>query len=192
MKKNAIEDILNYWFEGVDDTVIIRKKDRPFCKWFFSNKRMDTEIKERFEINLKQATEGEYKDWEESMRGRLALILLFDQFSRNIYRHRSHMFAYDDLAVELSLRSIHENRDQELQFIERVFLYMPFMHAEDLEKQKISVKCFIRLVEDVKKLNVQNISYYEYHLSYAQKQQAIIVQHGRFLHRDAVRYKTPS
>ncbi len=179
-----MEDILEYWFEGVDDETVIKKKKLPFKKWFISSRRIDQEIRERFKSILNEASEGKYEMWEEDMKGRLALILLFDQFSRNIYRGSAQMYAYDSLALDLTLRTIKEKSDGQLFLIERIFLYMPLMHAEDLQMQELSVQCFEKLVEECKTRHPENVAYYEYHLSYAKKFYEDIRRDGRFLRRD--------
>jgi len=150
---------------------------------------MDAEICEKFEKVLLQAAEGKYTDWEKNMKGRLALILLFDQFPRNIYRGTSQMYVYDSLALDLTVQSIQEKQDEGLSLIERIFFYMPLMHAEDLKMQKLSVECFEKLVEASKTKRPQNAAYYAYHLSYAQKFYAMILKEGRFVQRDKYRGK---
>src|SRR3989338_2744834 len=79
-------DILNFWFEVVDDNTEIKKREAPFNKWFLKSLETDQIIKETFEKDLIAANQGEYSSWESDLQQRLALILLFDQFSRNIYR----------------------------------------------------------------------------------------------------------
>ncbi len=184
-----IEDILEYWFEGVDDETVIKKKKLPFKKWFISSRRTDQEITEKFKQVLYDAAEGKYKDWEENIKGRLALILLFDQFSRNIYRGTAQMYAYDSSALDLTMRSIKEKSDNQFFLIERIFLYMPLMHAEDLKIQKLSVQCFEKLVEECKTKHPENAAYYEYHLSYAKKFYEDIKRDGRFLQRSNIKLR---
>ncbi|HBR15091.1 MAG TPA: DUF924 domain-containing protein [Candidatus Omnitrophica bacterium] len=141
-----MDKILEFWFEGLNDQTVIDKRAFPAKKWFIKNRRVDDEIREAFEHDLIRAGQGEFKDWERSARGRLALVILFDQFPRNIYRNTPKMFAYDPLALDLAVRSIREEKDQELQLIERVFLYMPLMHAEDVKTQTWSVERFTHLL----------------------------------------------
>jgi len=178
-----MEAILNFWFEGVDDQTIIDKKNSPFKNWFRGGRTFDESIRAQFATDLEKAQKGEYKSWEEIPRGRLALVILFDQFSRNIYRNTPKMYATDPLALELSLRSIEEKMDYDLQCIERLFLYMPLMHAENLEVQTKSVECFKRLVDEAGQINSQNTGYYEYHFSYTQKHFSTIKEFGHFPHR---------
>ncbi len=178
--------ILDYWFESVNDTMAIDRKALPFKKWFIKDQRIDEEIRAQFEGDLTKAAEGEYKDLEGSAKGRLALVLLYDQFSRNIYRDTPRMYAYDALALDLTLRTVDQGWDHELPLIQRTFLYMPLMHFEDSTLQKLSVKCFTGLVEESKAKNPANTYYYEYTLKYAQEHHDTVIQFGRFPHRDTI------
>lgn len=181
------DKILNYWFEGISDETLIDKRALPFRKWFAKDKQIDDEIREQFESDLTKAQKGEYKDWEHSIRGRLALIILFDQFSRNIYRNTHKMFENDSRALELSFRSINENLDGQLQLIERMFLYMPLMHSEDLNIQKLSLKHFEQLLEEAKQKSPRNAPYYQSNLGYARQHFAVIEKFGRFPQRESLR-----
>ena len=183
---DRIQEILNYWFGGLDDKKPIDKNSPVVKRWFTKSAKTDQEIRDKFERDFLKARQGEYKQWEESVRGRLALIVLFDQFSRNMYRDSPRMFETDSLALDLTLRSIKDKKDRELQLIERIFLYMPLMHAEQLDMQKLSLKQFAFLVEESKTANPGNISYYEYTFGYAQRHHDIIEQFGRFPHRNEI------
>ena len=186
-----MNDILDYWFEGVNDQTKIDKKRMPFLKWFSGGTRIDAEIRSRFEGVYLKALEGGLKSWEETPRGTLALIVLLDQFPRNIYRNSPRMFESDSLALALTLHAIEKKSDTQLLLIERVFLYMPFQHAEDPAMQEKSLGCFERLVEESKKINPANTSYYAYTLDYARRHHAIIEEFGRFPHRNVL-LKRPS
>lgn len=180
------QDILDFWFEGVTDATPIENKANPFRKWFMKNPKFDQEIRTKFEVDLVTAQQGGYKSWEESARGRLALIILFDQFSRNIYRNTPEAFVFDPLALDLTLRSLREGSDQSLYLIERTFFYMPLMHAEDLAVQETSVQYFEKLLQESRQKKTANASYYEYSLGFAQRHQEIIRRFGRFPHRNAI------
>ena len=178
--------ILIYWFEGIDDQTPIDKGALPFRKWFAQNKKIDEEIRQRFEPELIKANQGEYRDWDFSARGRLALIILFDQFSRNMYRNTFKMFEFDTKALELSLRTVKEKLDAQLLLIEKVFLFMPFMHSEDLKIQELSVECFEQLAEFSRRKYPSNAFYFETTLQYAKKHWGIIKQFERFPRRNAI------
>ena len=183
---NKINEILTYWFEGINDSTAIDIKNDPFKKWFLKDEKVDQAIRQRFETDLLEAAEGKYKNWENSLQGRLALIILYDQFSRNIFRDTEQMYAYDALALELALRTIDQGRDQELMLIERAFLYLPLMHFEDVTLQQRSVENFTKLIEEAKIKNTDNVHYYEYSLKHAKEHHDTVAEHGRFPHRDAI------
>lgn len=146
--------------------------------------RFDALVREHFEKDIKKAIAGGYGDWEDTIQGRLALIILFDQFPRNIYRGTATAFKWDQLALDLSLRSWHDGDDMAMPLIERVFVYMPFMHAEDVEIQNLSLRCFERLVTESEKISPLNTHYFKYNLEYARKHRDIIEKFGRFPHRN--------
>jgi len=178
------QDILDFWFQGVTDETLINKKSSPFSQWFNKNESFDQNIRERFEEDFKKAVGGQYQDWANSAKGLLALIILCDQFSRNMYRNSPQMFAGDSLALKLTLEAIQNGTDEQFSLIERTFLYMPLMHAEDLGVQNMSLECFSELIEECKVKNPRNVSYYEYSFDYAKRHQAIIERFGRFPHRN--------
>ncbi len=189
----SIQSILDFWFEGIDDSTPIDKSKRPFNKWFKTSKALDQEIRERFESDLDNALSGAYDAWEGSTAGALALILLCDQFTRNMYRDTPRMYTGDTLARELTRRLTIGQKERTLILIERVFVYMPLMHAEDLESQELSVQYFQGLVEGSQQKNPSNTHYYSYSLDYARRHRVIIERFGRFPHRNKIlgRVSTP-
>lgn len=183
---DRISQILQFWFEGIDDGTPIDPKSNPFKKWFVKDPAFDAQVRKNFENDLLSAKRGQLRDREKTGQGRLALILLFDQFSRNIYRGTPEMFENDSKALDLTLRSIQEGMDQELAMIERVFLYMPLQHAEDFEIQKLSLQHFGSLAQEAKEKNPRHAGYYAYTLDYAKRHQDIIERFGRFPHRNPI------
>lgn len=185
--------ILQFWFGSLTDAIAIDKKSPPAKLWFNGGKAFDDEIRQKFLRDYLKARAGEHKDWETTARGRLALILIFDQFSRNMFRGTPQAFETDGHALELTRRSIKDGKDKELMCVERVFLYMPFMHAEDLRLQEEGVGKFEALVEDSKTKSPHNTSYFEYNLKFMRQHREIIAKFGRFSHRNAVlgRISTP-
>ena len=103
-----INKILGYWFGGLNDQIPIQKNSPIVKKWFTKSNRTDKEIKEEFGDDLIKAKNGQYKDWEQTPKGRLALIILFDQFSRNIYRGTPKAFENHPPALDLTLRTMNE------------------------------------------------------------------------------------
>ena len=169
-----VAEILTFWFAGVTDETRIDKKADPFKKWFTKDANFDQAIRTRFENNLVAAQTGHYKEWEKTAAGRLALIILFDQFSRNLYRGTPKMFENDPLALNLTLRSIQEGM------------------ARDI--QALSIECFGKLVNESQQKNPANVPYFEYSLGYAKQHRDIVERFGRFPHRNVIlsRATTPA
>src|SRR5690606_28537328 len=125
------KDILNFWF-----------KELTPADWFRKNPVLDQEIKERFQSVLQQASKGELRHWRETPEGRLAEIIVLDQFSRNIYRNSKRAFANDELALKLAQEMVAYGLDQELPKEMRSFVYMPYMHSEKIEIHDDAEKLF--------------------------------------------------
>lgn len=188
----APASILEFWFEGVTDNTLINNGAMPFRKWFSKNEKFDQEIRERFGGDLADAREGKCRSWEDSAQGCLALIILFDQFPRNMFRNDPKMFAYDALALARTLNAIHDGWDTQLSLIERTFLYMPLMHSEDLQVQKMSLEYFSKLITAAKARFPKNVSYYEYSFKFAKRHHDIVEKFGRFPHRNMILGRTPN
>ena len=142
---NRADEILNFWFGHIEETVLPTPNRQKI--WFAPTPEIDEEIRQKFEDDLKKAIQGVYIPWEESARGSLALMILFDQFSRNVYRNTPNAFTQDQKALDLVLRGIEREYDHSLSLVERAFYYMPFMHSEVLEMQTTSVRAYKILVD---------------------------------------------
>src|SRR5699024_7774595 len=129
---DIVDEILEYWFgDGdPDDPEQLR-----FWLWFGGGKRIDTEIRERFEVQLKQAATGELEAWKQSARGRVAWTLLLDQFTRNAYRNSPRTYGFDPLALQSTREGIAAGQDREMPLMHRAFFYLPLEHSEELAAQ---------------------------------------------------------
>jgi uncharacterized protein (DUF924 family) len=154
--------VIDFWFKELTN------KD-----WFIKNKLLDQQITQRFSGLLDRAVSCELFSWRSTALGRLAEILLIDQFSRNIYRNTPRAFRNDSLALALAQEAIAIQDDIKLTKIERSFLYMPFMHSESKLVHEQAVILF-------KSLNQPNN--YDYEL----KHKAIIDRFGRYPHRNDI------
>lgn len=184
MKKKT-QEILNFWFGPDRDDPLKNQQN-----WWKKDPSFDREIGERFKKDLEKAAAGKYESWRKDPEACLALIILLDQFSRNIYRGLPKAFSQDPLAQKICLKGLGEGLDQKLPPIYRVFFYMPLMHAENQELQWLGVKIFKQLSEDSLdhwKETLQNN--HKYALQHAQ----IIERFGRFPHRNVIlgRASTP-
>lgn len=172
---NHIEDILQFWFGAFPTpyTADISKADM----WFKNGANFDTEIFVKFGIDYDKAINGELDHWVDSYRGRLALIILLDQFSRHIHRGSAEAFAQDIKAQNLCIDGIGAGDDAKMHAIERSFFYLPLEHAEDIEKQNLSVKAYDQLVIDVPE---QYQKSFELNATFAKRHHFVIEKFNRF------------
>jgi uncharacterized protein (DUF924 family) len=182
------QEILEYWF-GSLQTAEVYPKDKA-KQWFGGGTAVDNDIRNRFEELVRAATKNELAAWKETAKGRLALIILVDQFTRNIYRGTPQAFAYDSIAQELTLEGIIQGHDQALFPIERVFFYLPLEHSENIEIQGMSVEKFHAILPAVPPEHASHFISFE---NYAQRHYEIIAKFGRFPHRNEIlsRESTP-
>lgn len=135
------EEVINFWFGAPDSAEL--GADRAI--WFDSDPEFDQQIRQRFGQANIQAASGELDYMMQTQRGSLALIILLDQFSRNIYRGQAEAFANDSKVRQVAEHALQKQFDQDLLTVQRKFMYLPFEHAEDLALQNKSVELFIRL-----------------------------------------------
>ena len=173
------ETILGFWFGSNPDDMTAAKERSDL--WWAKNKATDDEIRRRFENYVILADSEQLKDWLATPRGRLALIILCDQFPRNIYRDTGGAFSCDEKALQWCIEGLERKVDRELRPIERVFFYLPLEHAEYIKLQDLSVKCFGELVSNA---NTEQKALFEGYLDYAVRHRQIIERFGRFPHRN--------
>ena len=136
----AIGDIHDFWFGPLDDAGFCEEDKGKL--WFTKSEATDALLKRQFGALVEQALAGELEAWAESDRGLIALVILLDQFTRNIYRDTPKAFAGDPQALALVQDCIASGHYQRLPAIHQVFLYLPLEHAEDLEIQEECVELF--------------------------------------------------
>lgn len=169
----TIETVLNFWF-GAPYSSDYGKR-RPV--WFKKDPAFDQQVRDYGLPLYERAVAGQLKDWLNSPEGCLALILLFDQFPRNLFRGTAQAFATDAQALAIAERTIEQGFDQHLMPVQRLFVYLPWEHSENLEHQNRSVELFATLKE-----NPETADTFPYALSHRQ----VIEQFGRFPHRNAI------
>jgi len=177
----TVDEILEFWFGRVEETIV--PSEERARVWFGDSLEVDAEVKSQFSSALQEAIDGKCSAWEETPRGRLALIIMLDQFSRHIYRDTSNAFAQDDYALGICARGMENRQDHELSLIERVFYYFPLLHSEDLVNQERSVHAYQQLVE-LAFPETQVI--YERFLEFATHHYRIIRQFARFPQRNVI------
>lgn len=172
-----------FWFgataDADDEAAIIARQS---ALWWKKQPEVDGEIRRRFAPLVGRTAVGELDDWLASPRGRLALILLSDQFPRNIWRGQAAAFAFDVLALRWAKQTVARGLDRDARPIERVFLYLPLEHSEDLADQREAVRLFDALTDEV--APKQRPAFADY-LDYARRHLEIIERFGRFPHRNA-------
>ena len=156
------EEILNFWF----------KECKPE-QWFKKNEDFDKMIKNRFFIAIENSIAGKLGNWEESETGCLALIILLDQFTRNVFRDTPQAFAGDKRALALSQLCCAKDYLTNPDIKKRQFMLMPMMHSENLAVQDAALPLFKKYASKKD---------YEY----AEKQREIIARFGRFPHRNVI------
>jgi uncharacterized protein (DUF924 family) len=153
----------------------------PQKKWFSRSDAVDDEIRARFGETLEAAARGELDAWASTPRGRVALVIVLDQLSRNAFRGSARSFAQDARAAALALEAIASGEDHALGAVERHFLYMPLMHAEDRVHQETGVGVFDRLASDETAPAAISGA-----VKYARMHRDIVARFGRFPHRNAL------
>lgn len=186
--EERIDEILSFWFK--EQELSAPQIDRRMDTWFGEDPIFDHDIEKAFAVDIEKACSGELDHWADEPRGRLALILLIDQFRRNIHRNTARAFSMDKLALKLCVEGAMEKKDKGLTPIQKVFFYMPLQHAESAKVQAKSVELFTRLAESV------SPTYQETFLTiaqFAELHRDIIDQFGRFPHRNKLlgRENTP-
>jgi uncharacterized protein (DUF924 family) len=163
------EEITTFW------------KEAGYEKWFIKDDAFDMTIRDRFLKDVKAARNGELADWKDGPQGCLALILLLDQFTRNLFRGDSQAFAADGAARDLANLALKKDYATSIDSELRPFLFMPFMHSESIVDQRLSLK-------------LQHMNGGPSNIKAAREHLEIICRFGRFPHRNGVlqRHTTPA
>jgi uncharacterized protein (DUF924 family) len=177
--QTRIDEILDFWFR--EQELSAPQIDRRMDIWFGEDEVFDHECKKEFADDVELASEGKLDHWAHESRGRLALILLLDQFRRNIFRNTADAFSKDKAALKLCVEGAMEKKDQGLAPIQRAFFYMPLQHAESTKVQAKSVELFTKLAESVSRTYRET---FETIAQFAELHRDIIDQFGRFPHRN--------
>lgn len=163
------QDVLRFWFEEIEPKM-----------WWASDPGFDNRVRDGFLAILQQAAQAELFAWRAEPKGRLAEVIVLDQFSRNIHRNTPSAFAQDAMALVLAQEALAAGADSALSAVERGFLYMPFMHSESREIHKWAESLF-------RANGLQN------NYAFELRHKAIIDRFGRYPHRNQIlgRVSTP-
>ena len=158
----GIHDVLEFWFVELEPR-----------QWWVKDESLDQEIAQRFGDLHRDAVAAKLYAWRDSAAGRLAEIIILDQFSRNIYRDKPQAFAWDGMALVLAQEAVRIGADQELDAPEKAFFYMPYMHSESMAIHTQAVKLFDQ-------------PGVEFNLEFELKHKIIIDRFGRYPHRNNI------
>jgi uncharacterized protein (DUF924 family) len=154
------------------------------AEWFRKDEKFDAEIRRRFGQTHAAAARRELEDWRAKPESMVALVVVLDQFSRNLYRNDARAFAQDDHARECAREALARGDDARLLPVERMFLYLPFEHSEDRADQELSCRLMAQIdsFEETRGIS-----------EWAAKHKVIVDRFGRFPHRNAAlgRQSTP-
>jgi uncharacterized protein (DUF924 family) len=156
------KDVIKFWFEEVE----------PKQKWK-KDAEFDALIRDRFEKIFWEVVRGEHKEWRSEPEGRLAEIIVLDQFARNMFRDTPDAFKYDDMALELARAAVRVHADKELDDRKREALYMPYMHSESSDAHEEGVVLF----GSIKDSGI---------MKYMENHKKIIDEFGRYPHRNKI------
>lgn len=176
-----IEAVLAFWFR--EHALSAPQIDHRMDIWFGEDPVFDHEIEREFRNDVEAASDGRLMHWANTPRGRLALILLLDQFRRNIYRGTADAFSHDKMALKLCVEGAMDKKDSGLSPIEKVFFYMPLQHSESKKVQAKSVALYSRLAEAVTPTYRET---FETIAQFAELHADIVETFGRFPHRNAL------
>lgn len=175
------ENVLAFWFGPPGSAAEVAGRQRTL--WFGKAPANDQAVAHRFAATLAAATAGALDHWAATARGRLALVIVFDQFPHHIHRDQAQAFATDPQALALSLEALAAGEDARLAPIERVFLYLPLEHAESVEMQAMSVSRYENLAREAA---ADERALFDDFLNYARQHQEVVMRFGRFPHRNAI------
>lgn len=165
--------ILNFWFGKPEES----NYGKPRKFWFIKDNEFDRKIKSQFQNLYEQAAADKLNNWQYQPLSCLALIIILDQFPRNMFRNSPRAFATDNQAKTFAEYAITHRFDTKLIPVQRWFIYLPFEHSENLEDQATSIKLFDSLQADVDSKNA---------IDYAHRHWEVIQRFGRFPHRNQI------
>ena len=181
MNNADIQRVLDFWF--CDSELNSPQLDSRMDRWFGAHDELDEQIRQDFGELVERATAGQLDDWKETPHGRLALIILLDQFRRNVYRGKADAFTHDKTALRIAIEGTMAGDHKQLDSVERMFFFMPLQHAESLKIQEKSVGIFNALAR------AGPGTLHETFLAaaqFAELHRDIVAEFGRFPHRNAV------
>ena len=181
MNNLIIQKILEFWLGDACASEQKALERKQF--WYDGGQVVDQEIRQNFLDEIKKACNGTSLNWAQTPNGALALVILLDQFTRNIFRNTSDAYCGDKFALEIVTASIHQKYDFELSPVAVIWFYHPFHHSEDLAEQDQGLVLLSRLKE---RSDPQWHEYIERSIEGWTRHRQIIARFGRFPHRNHI------
>lgn len=195
--------VIDYWFQGLDDGSRLDPSFAPFktcySRWYGKDSSIDAQIRAVFEADLDSVIRAPdwtktVDAWSSAPDGLLALTVLLDQLPRNMYRGTARMYEQDGVATLIAARALDDARYRDVPLVRRMFLLVPFMHAENRILQRFTVAGFRALVAEAETRSPANTGFFRMALGYAERHRDVVETYGRFPHRNALlgRASTPA
>lgn len=186
-EEDGPERVLSFWFGKVGDDGLASEEIQS--RWWRKDPAFDEEIRQTFGREHAAILAGERESWLLSARGRLAYVIVLDQFSRNMFRDQPAMFASDARALEVAREAVELGMHRALPGDLRAFFYLPLMHSESIDDQELCVSLFQAFADELEGKARERISH---NLRFAIAHRDIIAKWGRFPHRNAILQRTSS
>jgi uncharacterized protein (DUF924 family) len=185
-QNDRVQAILSFWFGNPEDPEYGQYRKA----WFIKDAEFDAQIRRHFLADVEKAAAGEYTPWQASPASAMALLLLLDQFPRNLYRGSDRSFATDAQALKVAQHLVATGADKTLSAAYRFFIYVPFEHSEEIAHQNRCVELMEALIQDIPEIDPG----LKAGLDYAIRHRDVIEQFGRFPHRNEIlnRPSTPA
>ena len=177
-------DVFQWWFGGWRDDRPLDDDDPELHRWWGRDPAVDAVARERFAALHKATVAGDHDAWEETARGALAKVLVLDQLSRMLHRDSARAFRWDRDARHVTQRALEAAFDRELKPIERVFLYMPLMHAEDRATHRRALALYSDLAAEVEEAGLARADVYRQFVRWEVRHKTVIDRFGRYPSRN--------
>jgi uncharacterized protein (DUF924 family) len=178
------DDVLDWWFGDWSDHEPLDDDDPNLHRWWDRSEAVDLEARSRFGALHAEVAQGLHDDWEATARGALAKVLVLDQLSRMLFRGSAKAFRWDETARNVTQRALEQARDRELRPIERVFLYLPLMHAEDRAPHRRALALYSDLAEEAEEAGLARADVYRRVVAWEVRHKKVIDRFGRYPHRN--------
>lgn len=180
----AHAEVLRWWFGDWEDSQPLAEDDANLRRWWREDPAVDAEVAERFSQLHAEVADGAHDAWEEFARGSLAKVIVLDQLSRRLFRSSARAFRWDVAARATTQRALARAQDRELRPIERVFLYLPLMHAEDRATHRRALALYSDLAEETEEAGLVRADYYRQVVGLEIRHKAVIDRFGCYPHRN--------